>query len=251
MGCCLRRLCGRCRTPAQREPAIMHAKVAQRMSIPSDGRWRKAVWTTDASRWAMRMARITGRSGRARRSRRSGSARRSRSRAAHDGPDERRGAICFRVSANATYRWSYILTATVHTTPGRAVHRAGPSHRVLTVPIPVSQVSREWPRHGGRTLPGLSMPFGSSSRFMPRMTSMTGPRLARCSTPGFIAPMPCSAEMEPLHRYALVAVRSRWACSKRPGVVTLRWRLPSPKWPKAAVVAPRGCSRDRISSTSS
>lgn len=131
----------------------------------------------------------------------------------------------------------------------------GPGRHILTVPIPVSQVSREWPRHGGRTLPGLSMPFGSSSRFMPRMTSMTGPRLARCSTPGFIAPMPCSAEMEPLHRYALVAVRSRWACnrlcSKRPGVVTLRWRLPSPKWPKAAVVAPRGCSRDRISSTSS
>mmetsp|Transcript_24588 Transcript_24588/g.62430 ORF Transcript_24588/g.62430 Transcript_24588/m.62430 type:complete len:214 (-) Transcript_24588:343-984(-) len=98
---------------------------------------------------------------------------------------------------------------------------------------------------------------GSSRVLTPRISPMSGGLFDMCRNCGFIAPMPCSAEIEPrraaTHSYTKGSMAPSTAAlgSNTPGVWMLRCRLPSPRWPKPLTSAPSARIRGRISSTRS
>ena len=124
----------------------------------------------------------------------------------------------------------------------RPSSRPPPATFPVPVPVPVplpspspSPSRTTTPSSGGNTLYGFKIPFGSISRLMPRMSATASGGFECRSSPGFIAPTPCSAETLPrlaaVHSYTNGSNTRSNAASYPVGDDTFRCKLPSPRCP--------------------
>ena len=84
--------------------------------------------------------------------------------------------------------------------------------------------------HDACNTPGLSSPAGSSARLTAAAAASSAGVRTRCSHRDLAMPTPCSAEIVPPSEAAAVST-SAVIASTSPGSSTLRWTLPSARWP--------------------